>query len=73
MREEGRRSNVQVLNVSKKDYVVGRGELFGDAEHVTAAGDRGMAWRPFSREDILSEAVAVFQKDQTRHPPSRRA
>ena len=43
MRDEGRRSAVQVLNVSNEDYVVGRGEFFGEAEQVTAAGNTGTA------------------------------
>ena len=60
MRNEGRRSDVHVLNVKKEDYVVGRGEFIGEAEQVTAAGNTGTAWRPSSREDVLSEAVAVF-------------
>ena len=68
MRDEGRRSVVHVLNVSKKDYVVGRGKFFGEAEQVTVAGNTGTAWKPSSREDVLSEAVAVFPEGSDEAP-----
>ena len=46
----------------------GRGELFGESEQATAAGNTGMAWRPSSREDVLSEAVAVFPEGSDEAP-----
>ena len=45
MRDEERRSAVQVMNVSKKDFVLGRREFIGEAEQVTAADNEGTAWR----------------------------
>ena len=32
MRDEGQRSTVQVMNMSKEDFVLGRGEFIGEAE-----------------------------------------
>ena len=35
MRDEGRRSAIQVMNVSDDDFVLRRGEFIGEAEQVT--------------------------------------
>ena len=46
MRDEGWRSTVQLMNVSKEDFVLGRGEFIGEVEQVTVADNEGTAWRP---------------------------
>ena len=58
-RDEGRRSIVQVINVSQEDVVLGRGEFIGEAGQVTAADDEGTAWRPSEGEDVVEEEAAV--------------
>ena len=59
MRDEGRRSAIQVISVSQEDFVLGRGEFIGEAEQVTAADNEGTAWRPFEGEDVDEEEAAV--------------
>ena len=41
MRDGGRRSAVQVMNLSKEDFVLGQGAFTGEAEQVTAADNEG--------------------------------
>ena len=60
MRDEGRRSAVQVMNVSMEDFVPVRGEFFGEAEQVTAADNEETAWRPSEGEDVVEEEAAVL-------------
>ena len=59
MRDEGRRSAVQVMIVSKEDFFLGRGEFIGETEQVTAADNEGTAWRPSDGEDVFEEEAAV--------------
>ena len=40
MRDEGRRSTVQVMKLGEKDFVLRRGEFIGEAEQVTAGVTR---------------------------------
>ena len=57
MRHKGRRSAVQVINVSQEDFVLGRGEFIRAVEQVTAADNEGTDWRPFEGEDVDEAAV----------------
>ena len=45
MRDEGRRSAIQVMNVSEDDFVLRRSEFIGEAEQVTAAVNEEAALR----------------------------
>ena len=47
------------MNVSKEDFVLGRGEFIGEAEQVTAADNEKMASRPSEGEDVDEEEAAV--------------
>ena len=59
MRDKGRRSAVQVMNMSTEDFVLGRGEFVGEAEQVTAADNEETAWRPSEGENVVEEEAAV--------------
>ena len=59
MRHEGRRSAIQVMNVSKYDFVLRCSELIGEAEQVTAADNKEAALRPSGGEEFFSEAAAT--------------
>ena len=67
MRDEGRCSAVQVINVSQEDFVLGRGEFIEEAEQVTAAGNERTAWRPSEGEDVDEEEAAVPPKRPSRN------
>ena len=59
MRDEERRLAVQVMNVSKKDFVLGRGEVIVESEQVTASDNEETAWRPPDEDDVFKEEAAV--------------
>ena len=55
MRDEGRRSAIQVMNASEEDFVLHRGEFIGEAEKVTAADNEATATptgRPVEEPDL---------------------
>ena len=59
MRDEGRRSAVQVMNVGEKDFVLRQGEFIGETAPVTTVdnGER-IAKLPVGA-DVLSEEAEV--------------
>ena len=59
MRDDGRRSAIQVMNMSEDDFVLGRGEFIGEAEQVTAADNEEAALRSSEGEEVFSEAAAT--------------
>ena len=59
MRDEGRRSAIQVMNMSEVDFLQRRGEFIGEAEQVTAAVDEGTPSRPTKGEEVPSPDVAT--------------
>ena len=59
MRDEGRRSAIQVMNVSEDDFVLRRGEFIDEAEQVTAADNEEAALRPSGGEEVFSEAAVT--------------
>ena len=59
MRDEGRRSTIQVMNVSEEDFVLHRGEFIGEAEQVTVVDNEGEALKPAGGEKVFSEAAAT--------------
>ena len=59
MRDERRRSAIQVMNVSENDFVLRRGEFICEAEQVTAADNEEAALRTSGGEEIFSEAAAT--------------
>ena len=59
MKYEGWRSAIQVMNVSKEDFILGRAEFIGEAEQIAAADNEGTAWRSSNGEDVVEEEAAV--------------
>ena len=59
MRDEGRHSAVQVMNVLERDFVLHHGEFIGEAEQVTTVKNEEAASRPSDREEDFSEEATV--------------
>ena len=59
MRDEGRRSAVQVTNVGEKDLVLRQGEFIGEAEPVTTVNNGERIAKPREGRDVLSEKAEV--------------
>ena len=68
MRDEGRRSAVQVINVSQEDFILGRGEFIGEIEQVTVADNEGTAWRPSEGEVVDEEEAVVLPGSPVEEP-----
>ena len=60
MRDEERRSAVQVMNVGVKDFVLRQGEFIGEAEPVTTVGNGERIAKPSEWADVLSEEAEVL-------------
>ena len=61
MRDEGRRSAVQVMNVGNCDFVLRHGDFIGEAEQVTAVEERAPK-SPDGQEVVSEEAAASIGK-----------
>ena len=59
MRDEGRHSAVQVMNIGEKDFVLCHGEFIGEAEQVITVENEEAASRPPDREEVFSEEATV--------------
>ena len=59
MRDEGRRSAIQVMNTSEVDFLRRRGEFIGEAEQVTAVVDEETPSRPTKGEEVPSPDAAT--------------
>ena len=59
MRDEGRRSAVQVTTVGERDFVQRHGEYIGEAEQVTTVDNEERISRPHEGENVFSEEAAV--------------
>ena len=59
MRDEGRRSAVQVMNVGEKDFVLRQGEFIGESEPVNTVDDGERIAKPPEGADVLSKEAEV--------------
>ena len=59
MRDEGRRSAVQVMNVCEKDFVLRQGEFIGEAEPVTTVDNGERIAKPPEGANFLSKEAEV--------------
>ena len=60
MRDEGRRSEIQVMNVGEKDLFLRHVEFMGKkAKRVTTAKNEEAASRPLEGEEVFSEETAA--------------
>ena len=59
MRDEGRRSAVQVMNVGEKDFVLRQEEFIGEAEPVTTLNNGERIAKPHEGADVLSKEAEV--------------
>ena len=63
MRDDGRRSAIQVMNVSEEDFVLRRGEFIGEAEQVTAADNEGGSLETVGRRgDLLGGGGGSYRE-----------
>ena len=61
MRDEGRRSAVQAMNVGKKDFLLRQGEFIGEVEQVTTVENEEATSRPPEGEKVfLGENGGVY-------------
>ena len=73
MRDEGRHSAVQVMNVGVKDFVLRHGEYIGEAEQVTTVDNEEITSRPLEGEDVSRRRRRFIQEDLSRNQLWRRA
>ena len=59
MRNEGRRSAVQMMNVGERNFVLRHGEYIGEAEQITTVDSDQTTSRPPKGEDVFSEEAAI--------------
>ena len=59
MRDEGRRSVVQVMNIGEKDFVLRQGEFIGEAEPVITVNNGERIAKPPEGAHVLSEEAEV--------------
>ena len=59
MRDEGRRSAVQLINVGEKDFVLWQGEFIGEDEPVTMVDNGERIAKLPVKADVLSEEADV--------------
>ena len=59
MRDEGRRSAVQMINVGESDFILRQGEYVGEAEQVATIDGEETTTKQPEDEETLSEEAAV--------------